>query len=162
MKDKNNREVIVETLTTCIKHMPHKVNLYSYLIAVLSLEDFDFATLITKSVVQLLNEALVQLGDCFMSKNASRVLGNLAQYGLISSEAFCQLLLQLIEDYQKLPGADSLTGSKTHSADLLLETVLAALPQTKQKMQKEQSIDFGTIVEYLKQIFKLRERARQI
>jgi len=59
MKDKNNREVIVETLTTCIKHMPHKVNLYSYLIAALSLEDFDFATLITKSVVQLLNEALV-------------------------------------------------------------------------------------------------------
>jgi hypothetical protein len=70
--------------------------------------------------------------------------------------------LQLIEDYQKLPGVDSLTGSKTHSADLLLETVLAALPHTKQKMQKEQSIDFGTIVEYLKQIFKLRERARQI
>jgi hypothetical protein len=62
--------------------------------------------------------------------------------------------LQLIEDYQKLPGVDSLTGSKTHSADLLLETVLAALPHTKQKMQKEQSIDFGTIVEYLKQIFK--------
>lgn len=70
--------------------------------------------------------------------------------------------MQLIEDYQKLPGVDSLTGSKTHSADLLLETVLAALPHTKQKMQKEQSIDFGTIVEYLKQIFKLRERARQI
>ena len=43
MKDKNNREAIVETLTTCIKHMPHKVNLYSYLIAALSLEDFDFA-----------------------------------------------------------------------------------------------------------------------
>jgi hypothetical protein len=51
MKDKNNREAIVETLTTCIKHMPHKVNLYSYLIAALSLEDFDFANLITISVV---------------------------------------------------------------------------------------------------------------
>jgi hypothetical protein len=89
MKDKNNREAIIETLTTCIKHMPHKVNLYSYIIAALSLEDFDFVTLITNRVVQLLNESLVQTGDCFMSKNASRVLGNLAQYGLIGSETFC-------------------------------------------------------------------------
>jgi len=43
MKDKNNREAVMETLITCIKHMPHKVNIYSYLIATLSLEDFDFA-----------------------------------------------------------------------------------------------------------------------
>ena len=93
MKDKNNREVIVETLVTCIKHMPHKVNIYSYIIASLGLEDFDFATIIVNRVVSLLNECLVQIGDCFMSKNAIRVLANLTQYGLIESEAFCQLLL---------------------------------------------------------------------
>lgn len=51
MKDKNNREAVIDTLTTCIKHMPHKVNLYSYLIAALSLDDFDFATQITNRVV---------------------------------------------------------------------------------------------------------------
>jgi len=59
MKDKNNKEVIIDTITTCIKHMPHKVNIYSYLIAALSLDDFDFATLITNKVVLLLNECLV-------------------------------------------------------------------------------------------------------
>jgi len=59
MKDKNNREAIVETLITCIKHMPHKVNIYSYLIATLSFEDFDFASTIVNRVVNLLNECLV-------------------------------------------------------------------------------------------------------
>ena len=59
MKDKNNKEVIIDTIATCIKHMPHKVNIYSYLIAALSLDDFDFATLIINKVVQLLNECLV-------------------------------------------------------------------------------------------------------
>jgi pyridoxine 5'-phosphate synthase PdxJ len=44
LKDKNNREAIVDSLTTCIKLMPHKVNIYTYLIAATSLEDFDFAT----------------------------------------------------------------------------------------------------------------------
>jgi len=57
-----------------------------------------------------------------------RLLGNLVQFGLISSEAFCQLLLQLVEDYLKLSDATIGTGSQTHSSDLILETVLAALP----------------------------------
>jgi hypothetical protein len=48
------------------------------LIAATSLEDFDFATQIVNRVVQILNESLVQYGDCFTSKNSSRVLGNLA------------------------------------------------------------------------------------
>lgn len=78
LKDKNNREAIVDSLTTCIKLMPHKVNIYTYLIAATSLEDFDFATQIVNRVVQILNESLVQYGDCFTSKNSSRVLGNLA------------------------------------------------------------------------------------
>lgn len=43
MKDKSNRQTLVEVLLTCIKCMPHKVNLYSYLMAAISAEDFDFA-----------------------------------------------------------------------------------------------------------------------
>jgi hypothetical protein len=56
-------------------------------------------------VVEALNDTLIREGDCFKSKNLMRLLGNLVQVGLISSEAFCSLLLQLVEDYQKLPNA---------------------------------------------------------
>jgi hypothetical protein len=42
MKDKNNRESLVDSLLTCIKLMPHKVNLYSYLVAATTAENFEF------------------------------------------------------------------------------------------------------------------------
>jgi hypothetical protein len=109
-----------------------------------------------QKVVESLNESLIRDGDCFKSKNAMRLLGNLVQVGLISSESFCQLLLQLVEDYLKLPNASTGAGASSHSSDLILETVLAALPQTQQKLQKEQSIDFGTVIESLKQMYKER------
>lgn len=86
-----------------------------------------------------------------------RLLANLVSYGLISVEAFCQFLLTLVEDYIKL-GITQVDGAQSHSADLILETVLAALPQTQQKLQKEQSIDFGTVLESLKQIYRGREK----
>ncbi len=40
-------------------------------------------------VVEALNDTLIREGDCFKSKNLMRLLGNLVQVGLISSEAFC-------------------------------------------------------------------------
>ena len=43
MKDKNNRQTIVDALLTCAKCMPHKANLYSYLVAAISVDDFEFA-----------------------------------------------------------------------------------------------------------------------
>ena len=89
-----------------------------------------------------------------------RMLANLVQFGLVSSEAFCQLLLQIVEDYSKLPGASSGSGCQTHSTDLILETVLAAMPHTMHKLQREQSIDFGTVIESLKTLYKERERVR--
>lgn len=128
MKDRFNRDALVDSLLTCVKHMPHKVNLYSYLVAATAVENFEFGQEITHKVVESLNESLIRDGDCFKSKNAMRLLGNLVQVGLITSESFCQLLLQLVEDYWKLPGASSGTGAQTHSSDLILETVLAALP----------------------------------
>ena len=160
MKDKNNRDALVDSLLTCVQLMPHKANLYSYLIAATTVENFEFGQEITARVVASLNESLISEGDCFKSKNAMRILGNLVQFGLITSESFCQLLLNLVEDFVKLPGCTRPTGSQTHSADLILETVLSALPQTQQKLQKEQCIDFGTVIETLKPMFKERERTR--
>jgi len=69
-------------------------------------------------------------------------------------------MLQLVEDYSKMAGASRGTGARTHSADLMLEVLLAALPLTQAKLQKECSIDFGTVVESLKSMFKERERVR--
>ena len=75
MKDKSNRQTIVDTLLTCIRVMPHKVNLYSYLVASISVDDFDFAQEITLKVVESINTSLTKNGDIFASKNAMRILG---------------------------------------------------------------------------------------
>ena len=77
MKDKNNRQTLVDVLITCVKCMPHKVNLYSYLTAAISVEDFEFAQEITVKVVESLNECLTKNGDVIASKNCMRILGNL-------------------------------------------------------------------------------------
>jgi len=103
---------------------------------------------------------LVADGNVYASKNVMRLLGNLVSYGLISTEVFCQFLLQIIEDYQMLPGANEGCGSQSHSNDLILEVILAALFATANKLQREQSIDFGTVLESLKTMFKEREKAR--
>jgi len=42
MKDKNNRDALVDSLLTCVQLMPHKANLYSYLIASTTVENFEF------------------------------------------------------------------------------------------------------------------------
>ena len=89
-----------------------------------------------------------------------RLLGNLVTMGIVNSEAFCQFLLQFIEEYQKLPGAQENTGSQSHSNDLILEVLLSSLPATSAKLSKEQSIDFGTVIESLKTMFKGREKVR--
>ena len=77
MKDRFNRDALVDSLLTCVKHMPHKVNLYSYLVAATAVENFEFGQEITHKVVESLNESLIKDGDCFKSKNVMRLLGNL-------------------------------------------------------------------------------------
>lgn len=51
MKDKQNRDTLVESLLTCIQLMPHKANLYSYIIAATAVENFEFGQEITCKVV---------------------------------------------------------------------------------------------------------------
>ena len=86
-----------------------------------------------------------------------RLLGNLVQVGLIGSEAFCQFLLQLVEEFQKMQSAQDGASFQSHSTDLMLEVILASLPSTAQKLSREQSIDFGTVLESLKTMLKERE-----
>lgn len=90
MKDKSNRQLIVDALLTCVRVMPHKINLYTHLIAAISVDDFDFATEIINAVTESIGVTLTRNGDVFAAKNAMRVLGMLVgQYGVVTCEAFC-------------------------------------------------------------------------
>lgn len=134
LKDRSNKTTVTDTLLSCVQVMPHKVNLYSTLVALVALEDFEFATDIVTAIVESLNQVLVLDGNVYASKNIMRLLGSLMHFGLISSDVFCQFLLQVIDDYQMLPGANDLCGSQSHSHDLMLEVILAALPATANKL----------------------------
>jgi hypothetical protein len=79
--------------------MPHKVNLYSTLVALVALEDFEFAAELVTAITESLNQVFVMEGNVYASKNVMRLLGSLMHYGLINSELFCQFLLQIFEDY---------------------------------------------------------------
>ena len=46
----------------------------------------------------------------------------------------------------------------SHSLDMMLEVILASLPATAQKLSREQSIDFGTVLESVKTLYKEREK----
>ena len=82
--------------------MPHKVNLYSALIALLAVEDFDFAADLIRQIIESLHQVLVLDANVFASKNVMRLLGSLVQIKLISSEVFCKFLLQLVEEFEKM------------------------------------------------------------
>ena len=102
LKEKTHRHTLTETLITCIHVMPHKVNLYSALLALVAIEDFDFAADLVRQIVYSLHQVLVLDANVYASKNVMRILGNLVQIGLIGSETFCQFLLQLVEEFQKM------------------------------------------------------------
>ena len=137
LKEKTHRHTLTETLISCIHCMPHKVNLYSSLLALVAIEDFDFAADLIRQIVESLHQALVLEANVFASKNVMRLLGNLMQIGLISSETFCQFLLQLVEEFQKMSTAQDGFGFQSHSTDLMLEVILASLPATAQKLSRE-------------------------
>lgn len=102
LKEKTHRFIVTETLITCIHCMPHKVNLYSALIALLAVEDFDFAADLIRQIIESLHQVLVLDANVFASKNVMRLLGSLVQIKLISSEVFCKFLLQLVEEFEKM------------------------------------------------------------
>ena len=89
LKEKGHKSTVAETLLSCIQVMPHKINLYSTLLALIAVDDFEFANELFTSIVDSLNQVLVNDGNVYASKNIMRLLGNLMHYSLISSEVFC-------------------------------------------------------------------------
>lgn len=55
---------------------------------------------------------------------------------------------------------DGNPGCFSHSTDLMLEVILASLPSTATILAREQSIDFGTVLESLKTMLKEREKVK--
>ncbi len=55
---------------------------------------------------------------------------------------------------------DGNPGCQSHSTDLMLEVILASLPSTATILAREQSIDFGTVLESLKTLLKEREKTK--
>lgn len=102
LKEKTHRATVTETLIACVHAMPHKVNLYSALLALVAVEDFDFAADLVRQIIESLHQVLVLDANVFASKNVTRLLGNLVQMKLIGSEAFCKFLLQLVEEFEKM------------------------------------------------------------
>ena len=93
LKERSHRDTLTATLISCIHVMPHKVNIYTMLLAGLAVDEFDFAAEIIGRVIESLNTTLVLHGDVYRSKNIMRLLGNLVTMGIVNSEAFCQFLL---------------------------------------------------------------------
>ena len=102
LKEKSHRLIVTETLIACIHCMPHKVNLYTALLTLVAIEDFDFAADLIRQIIESLHQVLVLDGNVYASKNVMRLLGNLVQMKLIGSEAFCKFLLQLVEEFEKM------------------------------------------------------------
>ena len=55
LKEKTHRATVTETLIACIHAMPHKVNLYSALLALVAVEDFDFAADLVRQIIESLH-----------------------------------------------------------------------------------------------------------
>ena len=138
LKEKTHRLTVTETLIACVHSMPHKVNLYSALLALVAVEDFDFAADLVRQIIESLHQVLVLDANVFASKNVSRLLGSLVQMKLIGSEAFCKFLLQLVEEFMKINLIqDGNPGYQSHSTDLMLEVILASLPSTATILARE-------------------------
>ena len=55
LKERGHKATVTDTLISCVQVMPHKVNLYSTLVALVAIEDFEFATEIVTAIVESLN-----------------------------------------------------------------------------------------------------------
>ena len=77
VKEKFHKQTLADTLISCVHCMPHKVNLYASLLALVAVEDFDFAADLIRQVIESLNQVLVTDGNVFASKNIMRLLGQL-------------------------------------------------------------------------------------
>lgn len=144
----DTKSVLIETLITVITNLPHKVLVYANFVAFLATENPQFAEEIVQEIVKHLSKCFINDQNAFASRNIFRWLSYLVDLRVVSSESVCQLMLNILEEVQK--------DSKNFPKDLTLHCVLTFLTteSTSARLQKEQSIDFGSILEIVKNLFK--------
>jgi len=111
-------------------------------------------TEIVHRVVESLQTALVAERNVPASKNLIRVLAVLVDYGVIASGAVSSLLLNLLDECQNGAGGKL---RQPQDIDLVLEVILAALPIIAPRLQREQALDYGTLLETLRKLFTQRK-----
>jgi hypothetical protein len=55
LKDRSHKATITDCLLSCVHVMPHKVNLYSALVAFVAIDDFEFASELVTAIGDSLN-----------------------------------------------------------------------------------------------------------
>ena len=82
---KAHRQFAIDTMLTCVAHLPHKVMIYAALTSLISLDNEPFVSDIVSKVVESLQESLVQQMDIQTAKNLMRYLALLVDYRVVSS-----------------------------------------------------------------------------
>jgi hypothetical protein len=146
----DTKSVLVQTLITVITNLPHKVLVYANFVAYLAQENAQFAEEIVQEIVKNLSTCFINEQDAFKSKSIFRFMSYLVDLRVINSQSVCQLILSLLEEVQKS------SDSRSCSKDLTLHCILTFLTteSTSMRLQKESSIDFGSILEIVKNMCK--------
>ena len=143
----DTKQVLVETLITVIENLPHKVMIYADLIACIAQENPQLAQELVNEVVKSLVKSFINEQDSLKSLNVFRWFSALVDRRVLCSQAACVFIVNILDEVQKAP---------KFQQDLTLHCVLTFLSteKTSIRLQKEQSIDFGTILETLKNMMK--------
>jgi hypothetical protein len=102
---------------------------------------------VVDEVMKHLITCFINQQDSFKSLSIFRWLSTLVDRRVICSKTACDFILSLLEELSKVP---------KFQKDLTLHCILTFLTteSTSQRLQKEQSIDFGSILESLKSKMK--------
>ena len=103
---------------------------------------------LTNAVVLSLKKVFVNDQDAFRSRNIFRMLSYLVDLRALCAQEASKFLLNILEECQK--------AGENFQTDLVLHCIVVFLgcENTSQRLQKESSIDFGTILEITKTLFK--------
>ena len=113
--------------------------------------------MLVNEILKSLIPSFINQQDSFKSLNVFRWFSGLVDRRVICSQAACSFIVNLLDEVQKAP---------KFQLDLTLHCILTFLSteKTSIRLQKEHSIDFGTILDTLKNMMKkslVRAETRQ-
>jgi len=88
----HHRDLAIDTLTSCIQNLPHKVMLYTALTALIAEKNPGFSSDLVKKVVEAAHEALTE-GRATQAKSIFRFLGAVTEDRVIEPKALTQTLM---------------------------------------------------------------------